>query len=121
MTLGTYLLIALVIAACIPVVEMIAKRLYGRDLTLPWPQPLIPDALPEREAAHPLVNERARAHSEQGWVTFDMSGMPADIQAKMKDLTIGFDGRQYTFAGYHYDRVSDAIQYAELQQVRRQR
>ncbi|MEI7443586.1 MAG: hypothetical protein WCK28_01750 [Burkholderiales bacterium] len=32
----------------------------------------------------------------------------------LRDLRIGFDGRQYRFGGYRYDRSEDAVAYARL-------
>jgi len=32
----------------------------------------------------------------------------------MRDLAVGFDGRQYTYAGYRYDKLEDAIRHAKL-------
>lgn len=39
--------------------------------------------------------------------------VPADA-ARLHALAVGFDGRQYTFGGYRYDRLEDAVAYAEL-------
>ena len=115
MTLGSYLLVALVIAACIPVVEMIRNWYFLRsDLGIPWPHGLVSDTSPRTQRDEPLVREGVRTHMEKDWVKFDLSGMPAEIQEAMKRLSIGFDGRQYTLSGYRYDRLSDAINYAEL-------
>ena len=33
----------------------------------------------------------------------------------MASLAIRFDGRQYHYQGYHYDRLDDAVAYARLQ------
>lgn len=120
MTIGTYLLIALVIAACIPVVEMVAKRLSLRhDILVPRRHPQASDALAESQAAHAPSSQGTRVPLEHTWMKFDLSEMPADIRATMDELHIGFDGRQYTFCGYRYDRISDAIHYAQLQRLRR--
>jgi hypothetical protein len=32
----------------------------------------------------------------------------------LRALAVGFNGRQYTFGGYRYDRLEDAVAYAEL-------
>jgi len=36
----------------------------------------------------------------------------------MRDLAIDFNGRQYTYAGYRYDKLSDALHHAQLVRVR---
>ena len=37
-----------------------------------------------------------------------------ELQRRLAKLAIGFDGRQYTYADYRYDRLDDAVRYAEL-------
>ena len=36
-----------------------------------------------------------------------------DRAALMSKYSIGFDGRRYDFGEYHYDRLADAVAYAE--------
>lgn len=39
--------------------------------------------------------------------------------ALMSEFSIGFDGRQYDFGGYRYDRLADAVAYARQMRSRR--
>lgn len=36
----------------------------------------------------------------------------------MQEFDICFDGRRYLFAGYRYDRLADAVNYAKLMRLR---
>lgn len=67
-----------------------------------------------------IEDAQARAHSclEPNWTRPKLSDIPPEMQSRMKELAIGFEGRQYTFSGYRYDRLSDAINYAELSRSR---
>lgn len=124
MAFGIYLMVALLVVACTPLLYVIGNWYYLRfakgipafGLTIPWARSAPPDRhMPE--ATHTgqlLVNEEVRARLEPNWTRPGLSGIPKEMQARMKELAIGFDGRQYTFSGYRYDRLSDAINYAEL-------
>ncbi|WP_157008301.1 hypothetical protein [Xenophilus azovorans] len=59
--------------------------------------------LPESEQPA-LLMEDARAHAAPD----------VELQRRLGELAIGFDGRQYTYASYKYDRLDDAVRYAEL-------
>lgn len=59
--------------------------------------------LPESEQPA-LLMEDARAHAAPD----------VELQRRLNELAIGFDGRQYTYASYKYDRLDDAVRYAEL-------
>jgi len=45
----------------------------------------------------------------------DLSGEPDRVMA---ELSITHDGRRYYYAGYRYDRLEDAVNYARLQRSR---
>lgn len=66
------------------------------------------------QAEDSLLNEGGRAGFEPNTPKPGRANEPLGTAARMKDLAIGFDGHQYTFAGYRYDRFSDAADYAEL-------
>mgnify|MGYP003575733248 CR=1 FL=1 len=128
MAFGIYLMIALLIVACIPLLYLSAtwhylrfgKRIPSFGLTVPWARSALPDrhgpqttragSLFEEDGAHP----RPQPH----WTSTNLSSIPSEMQSRMKELAIGFDGRQYTFSGYRYDRLPDAINYAELMRSR---
>lgn len=42
----------------------------------------------------------------------------ADQRHKVAQYGIGFDGRYYSYLGYRYDRLSDALNYAALDSSR---
>lgn len=42
----------------------------------------------------------------------------ADQRRKVAQFGIGFDGRYYRYRDYRYDRLSDALNYAELESSR---
>lgn len=69
----------------------IAKRKGHGD---PEPTPL---TQPSTDAAEPPVVQA-----------------PASNGDPMKELGITFDGKQYQFNGYRYDRLSDAVSYARI-------
>ena len=119
MSIGIYLTIALAIAACVPVIEMIANWCYRRfGPTPPWVRSAVPERLHMGQPERSQVKERVRTGGEPSWTKLDLSSMPKETQARMNDLAIGFDGRQYTYCSYRYDRLSDAINYAELTRSR---
>lgn len=41
-----------------------------------------------------------------------------DEMLLMQEFGISFDGRRYLFAGYRYDRLADAVNYAKLMRLR---
>ena len=126
MALGIYFMIALLIVACTPLMYVIGNWAYLRfakgipafGLTIPWTRSTQSDRHPP-ETTHAdqlVVNERVRVRWEPNWTT--PPDIPAEMQARMKELAISFDGRQFNFSGYRYDQLSDAINYAELTQSR---
>jgi hypothetical protein len=46
------------------------------------------------------------------------TALTADQRRKVAQFGIGFDGRHYQYRDYHYDRLSDALNYAELESGR---
>lgn len=44
--------------------------------------------------------------------------LSADQRRKVAQFGIGFDGRYYRYKDYRYDRLSDALNYAELESGR---
>lgn len=42
---------------------------------------------------------------------------PTDVR-QMQEYGISFDGERYSFAGYRYEKLADAINYAKLQNKR---
>jgi hypothetical protein len=118
MPLSTYLMLALLVAACIPLLNVIASWYYLRfakgvpafGLTVPWARSVTPERpMPQStQAEDSFVNEGGRASCEPNTTRLDTSGMPAETDPRMKELAIGFDGRQYTFSGYRDERLSDA-------------
>jgi hypothetical protein len=129
MTLFTYLMLALLIAACsIPLLDVIASWYYLRftqgvpafGLTYPWARWAPGNSSPEAiQAKDSLLDEGGRAGFEPHAPRVDLASEPAAAASRMKDPAIGFDGHQYTFEGYRYDRFFDAIDHAELIRSRR--
>ena len=129
MTLITYLMIALLIVACIPLVNVIATWYYLRSaqgipafgLSFSWTRSVVLRHRPCEaiQAEDSLLNEGGRAGFEPNMPKPGRANEPLTTAARMTDLAIGFDGHQYTFAGYRYDRFSDAVDYAELIRSRR--
>lgn len=124
MTWTTYLMLTLLIAACIPLLDVLATWNY---LRLAKGIPPIDATIRRRVADRPGATARESAPARQFAAVVagpedPLRGPPnpgaADgihsFAQRLHALAIGFDGRQYTFAGYRYDRASDAIDYAEL-------
>ncbi len=98
----SYFMLSLLVAACIPVLNVIACWHYSRRGA-------------PHEAVHPSANIDDRGSHLASAVAAPTPGDEALAMAdRMKDLAVDFDGRQYRFAGYRYDRLVDAIDYAEL-------
>ena len=129
MTLFTYLMLALLIAACsIPLLDVIASWYYLRftqgvpafGLTFLCGRSATDNSSPEAiQAEDSLLDEGGGAGFEPHAPRVDLASEPAAAASRMKDPAIGFDGHQYTFESYRYDRFSDAIDYAELIRSRR--
>lgn len=128
MTLITYLMFALLIAACIPLLDVIASWYYlqftqGRaafGLTFLCGRSATDNSSPEAiQAEDSLLDEGRRSNFVPHKPRVDLASEPAAAATRMKELAIGFDGHQYTFESYRYDRFSDAIDYAELIRSRR--
>ena len=123
----TYLMIALLVLACIPLLDFIATWYYLGlakgvpvfGVAVPWADPAPRDRdVSITQSAKSVASDGESTRLGPNWARPDLSGAPADMQSKMRDLGIGFDGRQYTFSSYRYDRLSDAINYAELTRAR---
>lgn len=102
MELNNYLLHALLIAACIPILDVIATWYYAFGVRSR--EALGRDALAGRSAAPdnaPLDAPEASAPA------------PSDLAAQVHRLGVGFNGRQFTFAGQAYDSAADAVAYAD--------
>ena len=56
-----------------------------------------------------------RALAESGPMPISEPGMVDEQERMMSSLAIRFDGRQYCYRDYRYDRLDDAIAYAQLQ------
>lgn len=52
---------------------------------------------------------------------FDAADLSADERRRIVKYGIGFDGRYYRYRDYRYDRLSDALNYAELDGARSKR
>jgi hypothetical protein len=110
MELNNYLLHALLIAACIPILDVIATWYYAFGVRSR--EALGRDALAGRSAAPdnaPLdaPEASAPAPSSAG------AAPPSDLAAQVHRLGVGFNGRQFTFAGQAYDSAADAVAYAD--------
>ena len=57
----------------------------------------------------------ARALAESGPMPIGEPGLVEEPQRTMTLLGIRFDGRQYHYREYRYDRLDDAVAYARLQ------
>ena len=66
------------------------------------------------QAEDSLFNEGGGSGFELDTPIPGQANEPLGTAVRMKDLAIGFDGHQYTFAGYRYERFSDAVDYAKL-------
>lgn len=130
MTWTTYLMLTLLIAACIPLLDVLAAWNYLRlAKSIPPIGPTIRRWVADRPGATAAESAPAPARQFAAVVAGPeepFRGSPnagtADgtraVAQRLHALAIGFDGRQYTFAGYRYDRASDAIDYAELMRSR---
>ncbi len=116
MNLRSYLFQALVIAACIPILDALAAWVLfrgadskSRSMLMAWvgwggaaaaPTPPQGDGAQRGPARHAPP---------------DTSPMAAqDRDQCMARWNIAFDGRQFVYAGYRYDQLADAMAYAEL-------
>lgn len=111
MELNSYLLHALLIAACIPVLDVVATGYYA--FSVRRRNALAMETL--AGAGDPAVN--ASAHAPQAGTPLPatvVGAPPSDLAMQVQRLGIGFDGRQFTYAGHAYYRVADAVAYAEL-------
>lgn len=111
MELRNYLLHALLLAACIPVLDVIATWYYAhsvrrRNNLATDPPAVQSDALVDTGMRAPPARTPKLPHV--------FAAPSADVAAHLQCLGIGFDGRQFRYAGYAYDRATDAIAYAEL-------
>lgn len=94
-------LAALIAIAAMPLVEALAIRAFDikevRERLMGQHQPSAPTVRPEPVASvvQPSIPESAMA-------------------ARLRDLSITFDGRDYRYQGYRYERRDDAIAYAVL-------
>lgn len=109
MELKNYLLHALLIAACIPVLDVVATWYYARGVRRR--NKLAMDLAADRNNASAGV---AAPQSGMPAPPAVLAALPADTAAHLQRLGIGFDGRQFRYAGYAYDRAADAVAYAEL-------
>lgn len=124
MTSTTFLMLALLIAACVPMLNIFLTWYYlrGARLAPTWSGVLpLAHAVESGQANAPQSRSEDAFSNEGGRVAFqpatgvsDASGLHAEMQSRMKDLAIGFNGHQYTYAGYRYDRLEDAVRYAEI-------
>jgi len=98
----SYFMLSLLVAACIPVLNVIACWHYLRRGA-------------PHETTHASVSIDRPGSRLAPDVAVPIQGDEAlSMAARMKELAVDFDGRQYRFAGYRYDRLVDAIDYAEL-------
>lgn len=110
MELNNYLLHALLIAACIPILDVIATWYYAFGVRSR--KALGRDALAGRSAAPdnaPLDAPQANAPAPSS----AGAAPPSDLAAQVHRLGVGFNGRQFTFAGQAYDSAADAVAYAD--------
>lgn len=124
MTWTTYLMLTLLIAACIPLFDVLATWNYLRlAKSIPPIGPTIRRWVADRpDATAPESAPAARFAAVAAGPEDPLRGAPsagtADgtsaVGQRLHALAIGFDGRRYTFEGYRYDRASDAIDDAEL-------
>lgn len=107
MELNNYLLYALLIAACIPVLDVVATWYYARGALVRQQQAL------EDRAALAATPSGAEPHAAADGA---QALLPASAQLSVQAqrLGVGFNGRQFTYAGHVYDRASDAEAYARL-------
>lgn len=59
-----------------------------------------------------------RALAGSGVMPISEPGMADEQERLMTSLAIRFDGRQYRYRDYRYDRLDDAVAYAKLQLAR---
>lgn len=98
----SYFMLSLLVAACIPVLNVIACWHYLRR------------GAPHEAARGGVSIDHLRSLHAQGAAVPTKGDEALSMAARMKELAVDFDGRQYRFAGYRYDRLADAIDYAEL-------
>jgi hypothetical protein len=111
MELNSYLLHALLIAACIPVLDVVATGYYA--FSVRRRNALAMDDL----AGKGKVPANASAYAPQAGTPLPSTvfgALPSDLAMQVQRLGIGFDGRQFTYAGQAYDHATDAVAYAEL-------
>jgi hypothetical protein len=111
MELNNYLLQALLIAACIPVLDVIATWYYARGVRQRDGQVLDGqgfDAQAQDRGPQPAATSPAAGPQPL------FAAFPAQLSEQAQRLGVGFNGRQFTYAGYTYDRATDAVAYAEL-------
>lgn len=65
------------------------------------------------------VNDDAAALKTATEAYTGEGGHVASDEQRLDDADISFDGRQYRYETYRYDRREDAIAYAELDRARR--
>lgn len=109
MELNSYLLYALLVAACIPVLDVVATWFFAfgirrrderaDDALAGLNEP--PDATPA-DASQASVRPPANAYA----------ALHQDLAAQVHRLGVGFDGRQFTCAGHAYDSAAEAVAYA---------
>ncbi|WP_326541905.1 hypothetical protein [Pseudorhodoferax sp.] len=110
MELNNYLLHALLIAACIPILDVIATWYFAFGLRRRDEQ--AKEALAgQNEAPDKAPADAALARAPAPSSAF--AALPLDLAAQVHRLGVGFDGRQFTYAGHTYDRAADAVAYAD--------
>lgn len=99
-------LAALIAIAAMPLVEALTLRAFDikevRERLMGQHQPSAPPTVrpePVASLVQPSLSESAMA-------------------ARLRDLSITFDGRDYRYQGYRYERRDDAIAYAVLVHAR---
>lgn len=117
MTLTSYLLLVLLVVVIVLAVNLLTTWYHVRGL---YPFGVL------RGRHHGFAADQpGRQQSPVGAHLPDVSEVVApNPSASLKaaeDFGITFDGKQYVYAGYRYDRESDALAYAQLIEARRPR
>lgn len=64
------------------------------------------------------TDERLYAAAQETFPARGAAAAAGDVERRMQDLLVSFDGAQYVYKGFRYDQLSDAMAYASLMRSR---